>query len=227
MTRLGSLTTGEAGERSGSTLLIPLGSIEQHGPHLPLDTDVVIAEAIAAGVVAAAPDAFVLGPTIAVGAAGEHEGFAGTLSIGNDARASMLVELRRGLGPEFPVLAVVNAHGGNVEALTAARDLSTAEGRELRAWTIHTDGADAHAGRTETSLMLAIAPGAVRVDRMEAGATAPLRELLPELRADGVAGVSPSGVLGDPTGASAEEGAEVLVELIGAARRALDPGMAP
>ena len=66
---------------------------------------------------------------------------------------------------------------------------------------------DAHAGRTETSLMLALAPSEVLLDRAAAGDTRPIAELLPELRAHGVRKVSPNGVLGDPAGASAAEGA--------------------
>ena len=73
----------------------------------------------------------------------------------------------------------------------------------MRGWA---GGGDAHAGRTETSLMLALAPSEVLLDRAAAGDTRPIAELLPELRAHGVREVSPNGVLGDPAGASAEEG---------------------
>jgi creatinine amidohydrolase/Fe(II)-dependent formamide hydrolase-like protein len=86
-------------------------------------------------------------------------------------------------------------------------------------------GADAHAGRTETSLMLHVEPGRVREGRAVAGDTTPIAELLPRLRAEGVRAVSPTGVLGDPAGASAEEGAELLAGMAGrltAAVRAWD-----
>ena len=74
-------------------------------------------------------------------------------------------------------------------------------------WSPRSPGGDAHAGRTETSLMLAIAPDAVRLELAEPGCTEPLESLLPRLRAEGVRPVSANGVLGDPTGASADEGA--------------------
>ena len=76
----------------------------------------------------------------------------------------------------------------------------------------------AHAGRTETSILLALDPASVRVDSAAPGATAPLEELMPAMRAGGVAAVSPNGVLGDPTGASAEEGERLLAEMADALR---------
>ena len=75
-------------------------------------------------------------------------------------------------------------------------------------------GGDAHAGRTETSLMLAIDQEAVRLEAAEPGCTEPLASLLPRLRAEGVRPVSSNGVLGDPTGATAEEGRALLGALV-------------
>jgi creatinine amidohydrolase len=69
---------------------------------------------------------------------------------------------------------------------------------------------DAHAGRTETSLMLAIHPRRVNLAAARPGATQPLKELMPRLVQAGVAAVSANGVLGDPTGASAREGQRLL-----------------
>jgi creatinine amidohydrolase len=74
-------------------------------------------------------------------------------------------------------------------------------------------GGDAHAGRTETSLLLALAPELVGPEPWAAGATRPLADLLPDLRAGGVAAVAPNGVLGDPAGATAAEGAALLETL--------------
>ena len=88
----------------------------------------------------------------------------------------------------------------------------TAEGRDVLAWGPRTDG-DAHAGRTETSLLLALGPDRVALDVAAAGDARPIRDLMPALRAGGVAAVSPNGVLGDPTGASAEEGTALLDRL--------------
>ena len=89
-----------------------------------------------------------------------------------------------------------------------------AEGDDVLVWRATTAGGDAHAGRTETSLMLAVDPSAVRLEWAEPGCTEPLAALLPRLRAQGVRPVSSNGVLGDPAGASAEEGEELLRALV-------------
>ena len=75
-------------------------------------------------------------------------------------------------------------------------------------------GGDAHAGRTETSLLLALFPDAVHLERAEPGNRRPLAELWPALRAGGVAAVSANGVLGDPTGATAAEGRRLFDRLV-------------
>jgi len=111
-------------------------------------------------------------------------------------------------------LVLVNGHGGNREAVTAAVRTITAERRAVLAWWPAVAGGDAHAGNTETSLMLALDPSAVRSDRAVAGQAAPLGELAPALRSGGVRAVSANGVLGDPTGASAEHGRALLAALV-------------
>jgi mycofactocin precursor peptide peptidase len=190
------------------TLLVPVGSVEQHGPHLPLDTDTRIAAAVAAR---AATGALLVAPPVAYGASGEHEGLAGTVSIGHEALRLLLVELGRSASRWAARLVFVNGHGGNVSSLVEAVRLLRYEGRDA-AWFACAAGGDAHAGRTETSLMLALDPALVRPERA-AGNTAPLADLLPEMRAGGVAAVSPNGVLGDPAGASADEGEQLLAAM--------------
>jgi creatinine amidohydrolase len=119
---------------------------------------------------------------------------------------------------------VVNGHGGNVAAIGDARATLRAEGRDCQVWhagvrpaLLAAAGlplvADAHAGRVETSLMLALAPGDVRLDAAERGETRPLTEIMAGLRTGGVRKLSPNGVLGDPAGASAAEG-ETLLDLL-------------
>ena len=153
-----------------------------------------------------------MAPPLPYGSSGEHAGFAGTLSIGTAATTTVLVELVRS-AEAFRGVVLVSAHGGNAEAITAAVDVLTAEARDVLAWSPSIPDADAHAGRTETSLLLALHPEGVRLDRAEAGDIRPLAELLPALRAGGVASVSANGVLGDPAGASTEEGRAVLERL--------------
>lgn len=196
----------------GCLLVVPLGSHEQHGPHLPLDTDTRLAQTLV-DEVAGLP--FVMAaPALAYGASGEHAGFAGTLSIGTDVLADALVELVRSARGDFAGVAFVCAHGGNADALTRARDRSRAEGDRVLVWGARVDGGDAHAGRTETSLMMAIAPDLVRSGELRPGRTESLTKLMPELREGGVRSVSESGVLGDPMLATAAEGRLLLGALV-------------
>lgn len=202
------------------TVLLPVGSTEQHGPHLPLDTDARIAAAVA-GRVAAGDPALLIAPPLAYGASGEHQGFPGTVSIGHEALHAVLVELGRSAGTWAARLVFVNGHGGNLPTVPRAVRLLRYEGRDAAWFGCAVPGGDAHAGRTETSVLLALAPGLVRTDAAAPGATAPLAELLPGLRSGGVAAVSPSGVLGDPTGATAAEGEHLLAAMADALRAAL------
>jgi mycofactocin system creatininase family protein len=194
-------------------LLVPLGSVEQHGHHLPLSTDTTVAAAVAEAAVGCL-DGVLLAPALAYGASGEHEGFPGTVSIGTEALTVLLVEYGRSACRWAGRVLVVNGHGGNLDALRTAVPLLRAEGRDVAWFPCALPGTDAHAGRTETSLMLHVEPEGVRRDRAVRGVTTPLGELLPRLRAGGVHGVSPTGVLGDPAGASAEEGAVLLDGLV-------------
>lgn len=202
-------------------LLVPLGSTEQHGPHLPLDTDTRIAVAVAERVAATRPQVAVA-PALPFGASGEHQGFAGTLSIGQAALELVVVELVRSIGPEVVHVVLVNGHGGNVEALRRAVDLLRGEQRAVTLWSPRLEGSDTHAGHAETSMLLALAPEVVDLDRAEPGATGSLRELLPALRAGGLRAVTANGVLGDPTGAAAVDGEELLGRCVAELGAAVD-----
>jgi len=192
-------------------VLVPVGSLEQHGPHLPLDTDTVIASAVADGLGAALD--VPVAPPLAYGSSGEHQSFAGTISIGTEALRLVVVELVRSLRTWADRVVLVNAHGGNIGALTAAVAQLRAEGHDVAWAACATETVDLHAGRTETSLMLHLDPARVLTQLAEVGDTRPLEEILPLLIAGGVGAVSPNGVLGDPTGATAEEGADVLAAM--------------
>jgi mycofactocin system creatininase family protein len=213
----------EAGPRQ--LLVVPVGSLEQHGPHLPLDTDTRIAVAVAARA-CAGRSGVGLAPAIAIGASGEHADFPGTLSIGSAALSTVLVELGRHASLHWPAMLLVNGHGGNVTAIRDAAAKLSDEGRGCHAWhaAVPTEnpGNDSHAGRMETSIMLALAPGDVRLDHAAPGETRPLADILPELRAHGVRPVSPNGVLGDPSGASAAEGERLLGQLVAALGQTMD-----
>lgn len=211
--RLGERTWTELDGPAPRTVLVPVGSLEQHGPHLPLDTDARIAAAVARRAAGGDPTVL-LAPPVAYGASGEHEGFPGTLSIGHEALRAVLVELGRSAGAWASRLVFVNGHGGNLPTVPGAVALLRYEGRDAAWFGCATAGGDLHAGRTETSILLALDPSLVRRDAAAAGATAPLGALLPALRTGGVAAVSPNGVLGDPTGASAEEGQRLLEVMV-------------
>jgi creatinine amidohydrolase len=193
---------------TGAILAVPLGATEQHGPHLPLGTDTEIALALADRLAAARPDV-VVAPALAYGSSGEHAMFPGTLSIGQDALELVIVELVRS-ADAFGGTVLVCGHGGNAAALARAVATLSKEGRRVLAWAPRVLSGDAHAGRTETSLMLALAAGLVRTERAAPGDTRSLAEVAETLRTRGVAAVSANGVLGDPTGASRAEGAALL-----------------
>lgn len=212
---LGRLTEeGSGGRAATSTLFVPLGSTEQHGPHLPLSTDSIIAEHWAAELAATEPDRWHVGPTLHYGASGEHQSFPGTLSIGTAALQLVLVELARSARGHFGRIVFVSGHAGNAEALEAAVTQLRREGHDAHRLLPILPGSDAHAGRTETSLLLHLAPHLVSPESAEVGNTAPVSELMADMTAGGVVAVSPNGVLGDPTGASAEEGERLIAQLV-------------
>lgn len=208
------------------TVLVPVGSVEQHGPHLPLDTDTVIATAVAtraAEILNARGRAVLVAPPISYGSSGEHQAFAGTSSIGSAVLQQTIVELARSMRTWAAEVVFVNAHGGNLVPLRSAIRQLLDEGHDVAWVACAVEDVDLHAGRVETSLMLYLAPWNVRLGRAEVGNTGSLAELLPELQAHGVKAVSANGVLGDPRGASRSEGSAALTAMVGDVVRAVQP----
>jgi len=208
---LGECTSGQV-SGAAPTLIVPVGSTEQHGPHLPLDTDTRIAVALAHRV--GADLGHLTAPAIAYGASGEHQGFPGTVSIGTAALTAVLIEYGRSACEWASRLVFVNGHGGNTEALRAAVRRLRTEGRDAVWTSASTDGGDAHAGHTETSLLLYLSPHLVLVERFVAGNVEPLSELMARMRRGGVAAVSASGVLGDPGTATAAAGEQLFAGMV-------------
>ena len=160
--RWGSGSSAGPRSRPGEALLlVPVGSVEQHGPHLPLATDTMIANAVtraAAERLDATGARVLVAPSLNYGASGEHEGFPGTVSIGHEALLLLLAEFGRSACRWASGVVFVNGHGGNAATLTKAVELLRYEGRAV-AWTSTAlPDADAHAGETETSLLRFLAP---------------------------------------------------------------------
>jgi creatinine amidohydrolase len=194
-------------------IAVPIGSCEQHGPHLPLDTDTRIAIALAEGLASSfEPGDVLIGPAVTASSSGEHAGFPGTLSIGADVVEHLIVELVRSADWSGGVV-LVNGHGGNALPVQRAASKLLGEGRRVLAWWPHIRNGDAHAGESETSMMLALAPTLVRMARAESGRPEPIADLMDELRAKGVRAVSPNGVLGDPRRATANHGKALITRL--------------
>jgi creatinine amidohydrolase len=203
------------------TLVVPVGALEQHGPHLPLDTDTQIAVAVASRATSGRTDV-ALAPAIPYGSSGEHAAFPGTLSIGTAALTTLLVELGRDAGAHWAAVLFVNGHGGNAEALRDAVAQLRYEGRRCDVFHIAPAGADAHAGHAETSMLLCLNPAVVRLELAQRGETRPLSQIIGQMRRGGVRDVSPTGVLGDPRCATADDGRRLLRDQVVRCRRVLD-----
>ncbi len=169
-----------------------------------MHTDTVIATALADDLATRRGDCLVA-PPITISASGEHAGFPGTLSIGTDVMADVVVELVRSSDWAVGVV-FVNGHGGNTAAMERAAAVCHDERRDVLMWWPSLPWGDPHAGHAETSLMLTIAPAEVRLDRAVAGPIPTLDQLVRH----GVRPLSDSGVLGDPTTANAADGEQLF-----------------
>jgi creatinine amidohydrolase/Fe(II)-dependent formamide hydrolase-like protein len=239
---LGELTWPEAKKRfeEVDVALLPVGSVEQHGPHLPLDADAFDAQHLALKVAEACkdPKPLVL-PLIPYGVSYHHEDFSGTITISPDTLSQLVYEIgMSGARHGITKLIIINGHGGNSPALHFAAQMinrdahiftcvDTGETSDPDIEALAETPNDVHAGEIETSTTLAVRPELVRLKSA--------RKFIPRFssryldftskRSVGwyarVAKISPSGVLGDPTKASPEKGKKMwdlmvknLVELV-------------
>jgi creatinine amidohydrolase/Fe(II)-dependent formamide hydrolase-like protein len=226
----GELTRPDAEERleAVDVALLPVGAIEQHGPHLPLDTDAFDAAYLANRVAEACsdPKPLVL-PAISYGVSYHHADFKGTISISNDTLAQLVYEIgisvaRNGIRK----LVIINAHGGNAPALNYAAQLinrdarifacvDTGETSDVDIYKIVETPNDVHAGEIETSTALAVRPHLVQMKRAAPSVPEFPSQYLDFTSKRGVSWyaftrkISSSGVMGDPTKASAEKGRKI------------------
>ena len=200
----------EAGQK---ILLLPLGAWEQHGPHLPLQTDSLIIEKVIEHALHNAEldaDDFLIAPTLSITASDEHEDFVGGLSCGTEALVASVVAIARSAWWTRGVC-IVNGHGGNTDALIHISSALDYEGIRATVWSLPAyKGGDFHAGHTETSLLLYLFPELVRLHAIEEGTEDLTTKDFDMMRTDGVRTVSPNGILGDPRHATAEHGKQVL-----------------
>jgi len=218
---LSESTWTDLGAAEADVAVLPVGSTEQHGPHAPLGTDVVTAEAVAAAGAEQAAARAVVAPTVPVGVAGEHRQFPGTLWVSPETFRSYVREIVECLAHHgWDRVVVVNGHGGNVAPLREACGRLTRDGVAYAVpftWFDAVDPDDmGHAGPVETSVVMHHAPDLVREDRLAEAA---------EGAGDGwgewVAGTNlaydsaaftENGAVGDPSTAGAERGEELIAE---------------
>lgn len=224
---LGELTWPEAERRfrEVDVVLLPVGAIEQHGPHLPLDVDAHDAEWLAREVASRCsdPKPLVL-PLLPYGVSYQHEDFPGTISLRNETMAQLVYDVGMSVARcGAQKLVMINGHGGNGPALAFAAQMIN---RDAHIFTCVESGEtsdidiaamadtvnDVHAGEIETSTSLALRPGLVRTDRLQAAVPRFSSRFLDFSNQRAVdwqahtARISPTGVMGDPTRATVEKG---------------------
>lgn len=229
---LGAMSWTALRERLGEgplDVLVPLGALEQHGPHLPLDTDSRIAVAVANRAASRAGEC-VVAPPQTVGASSHHLAFPGTASLHDRTLTDVLVEITQTLlSHGFRAAFLVTGHAGNVGAMAdavaslpsdvhsrvvafddwpAQRDAVHRVAEEYCGLDRETVGT--HAGHFETSILLAIAPETVDMAAAIPGHVGPAPEASAILRSQGMAALSPVGIIGDPRGANAAAGERYL-----------------
>lgn len=218
--------------RPDSILLLPIGAVEQHGPHLPLAVDHVIAHETATAVVDTCGDELDVWqlPTLSISKSNEHAWSPGTLWYSAETMMAILRDLGRGLastGAERLVL--LNGHGGNTTLLnTALRELRLQYG--FKTFLVHPSvppayggtstadelGMGIHGGRNETAVFMHLRPELVDLSKAERK----VPETLTENRFVKFGGAvmfgwlsndfDPEGYIGDPTGATADLGKELF-----------------
>ncbi len=224
--RLRSPEIRERLECGWKTVLFACGAVEQHGPHLPLFVDAEHGTRLAVET-ARLLDGVLVAPTIRVGCSEHHMSFSGTLSLRRETFEAIVTDYVSSLARHgFERILILPTHGGNFEPLREMRDRlqPAAQGAEVRIYTDLVafielwrktaeehrglgDRVGGHADLAETSIMLSLHPDLVRTDLGEPGFLAEVSdEVIGRIIKDGFDSVTPNGILGDPTGSTAELG---------------------
>lgn len=222
MDLLTSATSTDEARRSARVAVLPIGSFEQHGDHLPLSTDTVVACLIAERLVETY-DLFLL-PPITISCSHEHEGFPGTVSISAGILISVIDDIRASLARSgITKLVLINGHGGNYVLANIAQQANV-HGRHIvlypgrddwhaardHAGMVTTNHDDMHGGELETSILLHAHPEVVRDSYATADHLVGDR---PHLLVTGIAAYSSTGIIGRPSAATPAKGKAALDSL--------------
>jgi creatinine amidohydrolase len=212
------------------TVVVPLGSTEQHGRHMPLGTDAVLGDEFGWGL-AERLGAF-LAPTVRFGCSGHHLTFPGTISVSEDTFQDLVIDVVASLsGHGFRRIVLLPTHGGNFEPLAeAVKKIEPVQGVRVLAFTdlnglvraafessgksgVEPAQSGAHSGEWETSLMLFLRAEQVKMEHAAKGFVGELSEIMSKVF-DGIQSLDKNGVLGDPRPATAEAGKKYFEEMV-------------
>lgn len=216
------ITTEDIASNRPDHAIVPIGAYEQHGPHLPMTTDTLIADAIARAV--GRQTGGIVLPALPVSCSAEHAGFAGSLWLRSTTLAAIIDDLLVAVqGHGIQRLILVNAHGGNHVLAGVVQEANAAAPRVILGPDRHdwqaafaagglgdlTVSQDMHAGAAETAILQAIAPQTVRSDRIvdHRADDRPLLHIL------GMRAYTDTGVIGEPSRATAVAGHVLLKTL--------------
>jgi creatinine amidohydrolase len=224
--------------RRDAIVIVPVAALEQHGPHLPVEVDSILGETVAARtaekVLRKGEPVLVL-PVLWTGVSEHHMSFGGTVTLDNAAFAALIEGVVRSVVRHgFRRIVLLNAHGGNENALRAITDdLTPKLGVPIVQFTywyaaavaiakiLETQGGLQHACEAETAMMMAVRPDLVAVDRIplaKSNTTPDVSDLVGGgvYRWRSIGSRSGSGVIGNPEAATADKG-ERLFDAISSA----------
>lgn len=220
----------EAAIESGTrTAIVAVGSVEQHGPHLPLIMDALAGDELSRRIAERLDDALAA-PTIRPGCSGHHMEFPGTITIPAETLMDLIRSYCRSLDAHgFEHLVLVPTHGGNFAPVNTvapevAREIDASvialanleEKMSLMNEALREAGVDyeepvVHAGAVETAMVMAVNEGLVRADELEVGHEGEVS--VTRLLGEGFRAITENGVLGDPREGTPEAGEAILEKI--------------